>query len=407
MILTVLIVDDDELVLRAMKRVLTREGHDVHAAAHFEQAVRLVAALQTIHVALLDLLMPDGSAEGVHDVVRGMHPQTQTAIVSAFLNDLDEERRRGLEARDVVLVHKPLPAARLVQLVVELWRRQKMRRGAALFVETYGLSPCEAEVLQLVLEGVDRATALAERLHRSPNTVKNQLQSSYEKTDTHSCTQLAAAVFRFACQTLGLDHPDRDPGQGLQRTRTQAGHQEETLGHVIRTLDDLGVKWSLVGAHAVSAYTRPRPTEDIDLVVDARRLQQVLAALEEAFGALNTVDVGAAVRVTELSVNLIRSDNHPLFREALAQGEVRQGVRVPPAELLVALKFLAAVSPWRRPAERKQDAADLIGIYHAAGSELDIDCVLGHASRVYPGAEKKLAEVFARIERDRGEDVFL
>jgi len=180
---------------------------------------------------------------------------------------------------------------------------------------------------------------------------------------------------------------------------------EETYRRVIRTLDHLGVKWSLVGAHAINTYTRPRATEDIDLIVDAKRMKQVLAALEEEFGELHTVDVGAAIRVTELSVDLIRSDNHPLFWEALQQGRVRQGVRIPPAEILIALKFLAAVSPWRRPAERKQDAADLIGVYQAAGSELDIDAVLGHASRIYPGAEKELAKVFERI--DRGEDVSL
>lgn len=168
-------------------------------------------------------------------------------------------------------------------------------------------------------------------------------------------------------------------------------------------LDKLGATWTLVGAHAVNVYVRPRATIDLDFVVDGRMLKRILAGLEAEFGALETTDIGAALRVTNLSLDLIRSDNHPLFRAALDKGAPRGGPRVPPPELLVTLKFLSAVSPWRKPGERKQDAADLINVYQSAGADFDRDAAIRYGTMVYPGAERELAAILDRI--DRGEDV--
>lgn len=179
----------------------------------------------------------------------------------------------------------------------------------------------------------------------------------------------------------------------------------DVFRRVVAVLDRLGTTWTLVGAHAVNVYVRPRATVDLDFVVDGRMLKRILDGLAAEFGPLEMTDIGAALRITNLSVDLIRSDNHPLFRAALDRGEVRGGPRVPPPELLVTLKFLSATSPWRKPGERKQDAADLINVYQAAGADFDRGAALQYSSTVYPGAERELARMLDRI--DRGEDVQL
>lgn len=178
---------------------------------------------------------------------------------------------------------------------------------------------------------------------------------------------------------------------------------EETYRRVIDVLTRVGARWSVVGAHAVNLYVEPRATVGIDLVVDARKMRPLLRALEEELGALETTEIGAALRVTNLSIDLIRGDNHPLFRAALDEAQEHEGVRVPPVELLLVLKFLAATSPWRDVADRKQDVADLIRLYRATGADLDREATLRHASGVYPRAEIELAAILDRI--DRGEDV--
>jgi hypothetical protein len=179
----------------------------------------------------------------------------------------------------------------------------------------------------------------------------------------------------------------------------------DIYGRVVSLFERLGVQWTLIGAHAVNAYVRPRATVDIDFVVEARAFGRVLEELAKEFGALQTTDIGAALRVVNLSIDLIRSDNHPLFRAALDRGEPRGGARVPPPEIIVALKFLAAVSPWRRPGERKQDAADLINVYQSAGAAFDRQAAIEYGKTVYPGAERDLADMLDRI--DRGQDIRL
>jgi hypothetical protein len=68
----------------------------------------------------------------------------------------------------------------------------------------------------------------------------------------------------------------------------------------------------------------------------------------------------------------------------------------------VALKFLSAVSAWRKPGERKQDAADLINVYQSVGADFDRRAAVQYGKTAYPGAERDLADILDRI--DRGED---
>ena len=205
--------------------------------------------------------------------------------------------------------------------------------------------------------------------------------------ELHPNIAQAFQILRFQSSLAGRGGPD----------------MEDVYRRTIGVMERLGVKWTLVGAHAVNAYARPRATADIDFVVEAKKLTRVLEALEAEFGNTSTTDMGAAMRVTNLSIDLIRSDNHPLFRAALDAAEDRGGARVPPPELLVALKFLAIVSPWRKVADRKQDAADLINVYQAAGDEFDRDAAIAYGKTVYPGAERELGELLDGI--DAGRDV--
>jgi hypothetical protein len=178
---------------------------------------------------------------------------------------------------------------------------------------------------------------------------------------------------------------------------------EDVYKRIIGAIDGAGVRWTVVGAHAVNVYVRPRATEDIDLVVDAGKMDIVLQVVEKEFGEQQAVDIGGAVRLVGLEVDLIRSNNHPLFRAALDDALEEQGIRIPPPELLIALKFLAATSPWRRPADRGLDTADLMNVYDALGSKLDRGVALAYAAKIYPGADRELANVFDRI--DRGERI--
>lgn len=171
---------------------------------------------------------------------------------------------------------------------------------------------------------------------------------------------------------------------------------EPDVSRVTDAFEAAGAAWVLVGAHAVGLLTEPRATVDFDFIVDGRKLQDVLARLREAFGDLGEVDIGAAVRLVAIDVDLIRSTNHPLFAEALRLAEPVGVWRVPPPELVVVLKFLSAVSPWRNVDKRHHDIGDLGRVYRATAP--DRAAMLQLAALVYPGAEDELDALLTRMD---------
>ena len=174
---------------------------------------------------------------------------------------------------------------------------------------------------------------------------------------------------------------------------------EADIVRVIEVFRRTGSRWTLVGAHAVGLLTEPRATVDFDFIVEERKLTAILRELRDEFGDLGEQDVGAAVRLTAIDVDLIRSTNHPLFREALARSEQVGDWNVPRPEVIMALKFLSAVNPWRNRTKRAQDIVDLRAIYHAVGPDaLDTEYLLSLSAQVYPGAEREFQDLLARIE---------
>jgi hypothetical protein len=169
---------------------------------------------------------------------------------------------------------------------------------------------------------------------------------------------------------------------------------------IIEAFERVGARWALVGAHATMLLTEPRATVDFDFIVEARKLKAVLRALASEFGDLGEDDIGAAVRLKGIDVDLIRSDTHPLFAEAIAKAQPAGEWRVPPPEVLIAMKFLSAVNTWRGVDKRGQDLVDLRKIYRAVGADgLDRGYLLRLGALVYPGAERELEALLDKIDR--------
>lgn len=175
---------------------------------------------------------------------------------------------------------------------------------------------------------------------------------------------------------------------------------DEHASRITEIFAEAGARWVLVGAHAAAMYSEPRATVDFDFIVEGRRLNAVLKRLRQEFGELDEEDIGAAVRLRALDVDLIRSTNHALFAEALRHTKAHGAWTIPSREALIALKFLSLVSPWRSQRKRLIDASDLLGLVEPVGCDgLDLSLVMRLGALVYPGAETGLAELLNRIER--------
>src|SRR6185437_5744671 len=102
------------------------------------------------------------------------------------------------------------------------------------------------------------------------------------------------------------------------------------------------------------------------------------------------IDIGAGIELRALDIDLIRSTNHQLFTEALHRVRKVGEWNVPRTEVLIALKFLAAISPWRDRDKRAQDIVDLRTAYRKVGADqLDIEEMTQLAGLAYPNAEQE------------------
>jgi len=70
------------------------------------------------------------------------------------------------------------------------------------FIQSFGISAREADVLRLLLSGVTAAAPMAKILKISPHTVNNHLRRIYERTGTSNKTEIVAAFVRFVLSKL-------------------------------------------------------------------------------------------------------------------------------------------------------------------------------------------------------------
>jgi two-component system KDP operon response regulator KdpE len=158
----VLVVDDEQQILRALRTSLRGAGYEVDTAASAEEALA-AAALRTPEAVILDLVLPDGT--GI-DVTRELRRWTQAPVI--LLSAVGEEREKiaALDAGADDYVTKPVgidellarlravlrrvgpvsaPVIELGELVVDLEKRLVTRGG-----EPIRLTPHEFELLRVL-----------------------------------------------------------------------------------------------------------------------------------------------------------------------------------------------------------------------------------------------------------------
>jgi len=115
---SILIIDDDAALLRAMSKLLTGEGADVAGASWAGEAIdHLTAGLRRFDLIITDLRMPILDGETILGAVSVAMPHAKVIVVTAFGTPEVEEAclRRGAAA----FLEKPVDAARLLAAVQE------------------------------------------------------------------------------------------------------------------------------------------------------------------------------------------------------------------------------------------------------------------------------------------------
>jgi two-component system response regulator MprA len=162
---TLLIVDDDQKLLKMLQRTLSYEGLQVVTAVNGEEALAQVDVYQP-EIIILDWMMP--KMDGLEVVRRLRAENNQTFILMLTARDALDHRVEGLESGADDYLVKPFAPAELVARVHALVRRSEARpnRQPVTFADLYldpithearrdetllELTPTEFELLHLFM----------------------------------------------------------------------------------------------------------------------------------------------------------------------------------------------------------------------------------------------------------------
>ncbi len=119
----ILVVDDETVVRKLCRRILTDEGYDVKCASSGEDAIE-VASCETFHMVVTDLLMPGMDGLATFLALRKQHPDLIGILITGH-GTIDT----ALEAMGLGFsgfIRKPFPPMELIQIVMDTFKKAQL-----------------------------------------------------------------------------------------------------------------------------------------------------------------------------------------------------------------------------------------------------------------------------------------
>ena len=213
MTITVLLVDDHELIREGLRRALEREP-DIDVVAEAASVAEGIAMGRKTEpsVAIVDLRLPDGNGL---DIVRALRAQsTEMGIVVLTMYAGDNQLFDALDAGASAFVPKSAPAEEIVAAarhaasaphsftsadLADALKRRTSPQGPQ-------LSPREREVLQLLADGMG-VSQISRQLFISDSTTKTHISKLYDKLGAGNRAQALMTALRLGL----LEAPDDAP----------------------------------------------------------------------------------------------------------------------------------------------------------------------------------------------------
>lgn len=172
---------------------------------------------------------------------------------------------------------------------------------------------------------------------------------------------------------------------------------------VIAVLNEAGVEFVLMGAHAMAGwFEQPRATLDVDVLVKSRHHRRAVKAVCEAFPALQMRDTAVVTRFADPATDQIVLDlmkpMHDIHREVFKHTlKVGQSHCIPDLEMSLGTKFAAMVSPNREHRRKLQDAADFGAIAVPRNPSINREKLRDLGELVYPGGGNEIIEFLDKM----------
>jgi len=201
--ITVLLVDDHDLIRQGLRRAFERDGdfEIVGEAATVAEAHRLLS-LVSPQVVILDVKLPDGSGVDVARAARAASPDLGIVMLTMYAGD--EQLFAALEAGASAFVPKNAPsddvvaAARHAAASPHAFTASDLADAMKRRMSPTGpqLSPREREVLNLLAEGLGVAQ-ISKQLYISESTTKTHISKLYDKLGAGNRAQALMTALRL------------------------------------------------------------------------------------------------------------------------------------------------------------------------------------------------------------------
>jgi len=112
----ILVVDDDELVLIALKELLTPIGNEVTTASNGDDALEKLTRI-TFDLLILDILMPGMNGFELCQKIRAIEQYKFVPIIMLTAKSGSDDKKRGMEADANMFLPKPIAPQQLINLV--------------------------------------------------------------------------------------------------------------------------------------------------------------------------------------------------------------------------------------------------------------------------------------------------
>ncbi len=147
--MTVLVVEDDSVILEGLRFALTQEGYQVMTAASAAEAMEVIEGRDSIGFYLLDVMLPDGDG---YQICRAVRQVSQAPIL--FLTACDDEVNTvmALEQGADDYIAKPFRIRELTARMKAILRRTSRNPEAAANILTVGRNQVNLQTGRVYLD---------------------------------------------------------------------------------------------------------------------------------------------------------------------------------------------------------------------------------------------------------------
>lgn len=277
---SILVVDDDEGVLRAVSRILARGGRRVTEATGPAAALELAKA-GPFDLAIVDVRMPEMNGFDLMRALKEERPGLDVIVMTGNAEEPDENLLRAIDEGAYYFIQKPFDRRVMLALVGRCLELRRLREEREQFLERVARELEEARQFQLGLlpppEYRGRGLAIAAR-YLASNELAGDIYD-YAETDTGGVAILVADVAGHGTSAAMVT--------GVVKAAFRAAHVDDFEPRRVVELIKEGIREFDPGRFVTLCCVRIDPARDALEFVNAGHPE---AYVRGADGSLRTLD---------------------------------------------------------------------------------------------------------------------